>query len=247
VTGRAALRPSPSRRRTFQRRLLAWYRRHGRDLPWRHTRDPYRILVSEIMLQQTQVDRVVPKYREWLQRYPSVEALARATVREVREAWYPLGYNIRPRRLRDIARAAMRRHGGRIPDTREALLALEGIGAYTAGAVLAFAYGRDVAVLDTNVRRVLRRVFLGDGALATDGALWALSEALVPRGEAYDFNQALMDLGATVCTARRPRCPGCPLARICASYPPASPSGAAPQARAPVRRRVPAAGQRPTA
>jgi A/G-specific adenine glycosylase len=213
------LPPTANRRRTFQRLLLAWYRRHRRNLPWRHTRDPYHILVSEIMLQQTQVDRVVPKYREWLARYPSVESLAQARLREVREAWYPLGYNIRPVRLREIARAALRRYRGRIPDTREELLTLRGIGPYTAGAVLSFAYRKDAPILDTNVRRVLRRVFLGDRETPTDKSLWALSAALLPPGKAYDFNQALMDFGATVCTARRPRCPACPLARTCASYP----------------------------
>jgi len=215
------------RRRAFQRRLLAWYRRSRRDLPWRRTRNPYHVLVSEIMLQQTQVARVVPKYREWLTRYPSIEALARAGAREVREAWYPLGYNARPLRLRDIARAALRRHRGRIPQTREELLALKGIGPYTAGAVLSFAFGRDEPVLDTNVRRVLRRVFLGEAARPADRALWDLAAALLPRGRAYDFNQALMDLGATVCTARRPGCRACPLARLCVSYPLAA--GAAPQ------------------
>lgn len=207
------------RRRTFQRRLLAWYRRHGRDLPWRRTRNPYHILVSEVMLQQTQVERVVPKYREWLVKYPSLEALAQASVRQVRETWYPLGYNIRPLRLREIARNAVRRHRGRIPNTRAELLALKGIGPYTAGAVLSFAYRKHAPILDTNVRRVLRRVFLGDRATPADKVLWALSEALLPPGKAYDFNQALMDFGATVCTARRPRCPTCPLTRTCASYP----------------------------
>lgn len=214
-----------ARRRLFQRRLLAWYRRHRRDLPWRRTRNPYHILVSEIMLQQTQVDRVVPKYKEWLTRYPSVESLARAGAGEVREAWYPLGYNIRPVRLRDIARASVRRHRGKIPRTREELLALKGIGPYTAGAVLSFAYRRDAPILDTNVRRVLRRVFLGDAAAAADGLLWGLSAALLPRGKAYDFNQALMDFGATVCSARRPRCRGCPLSRLCISYPLLDPRG----------------------
>jgi A/G-specific adenine glycosylase len=171
------------------------------------------------MLQQTQVERVIPKYQEWLVRYPSLEALAAAGAREVRETWYPLGYNRRPVRLRDIARAALRDHGGQIPNTREELIALKGIGPYTAGAVLSFAYRKDAPILDTNVRRVLRRVFLGDRATPADTLLWALSEALLPRGRAYDFNQALMDFGATVCTARRPLCPSCPLARICTSYP----------------------------
>jgi A/G-specific adenine glycosylase len=171
------------------------------------------------MLQQTQVSRVLPKYGEWLTKYPSLESLGRASVREVREAWYPLGYNVRPVRLREIARAALRHHGGKIPDTREELLELKGIGPYTAGALLSFAYGRDAAILDTNVRRVLRRVFFGDRAAPTNAMLWELAEALLPRGEAYDFNQGLMDFGATVCTARKPRCAGCALARICASYP----------------------------
>ena len=171
------------------------------------------------MLQQTQVSRVLPKYHEWLTKYPTLEVLARASVGEVREAWYPLGYNIRPVRLRQIARAALRDHAGKIPDTREELLKMKGIGPYTAGAVLSFAYGRDAAILDTNVRRVLRRVFLGDGAAPGSAALWNLSERLLPAGKAYDFNQALMDFGATVCTARAPRCRGCAMARFCASFP----------------------------
>ena len=206
-------------RRAFRRRLLTWYRRHGRDLPWRRTRDPYRVLVSEVMLQQTQVSRVIPKYREWLRRYPSLETLAAASAGEVREAWYPLGYNVRPLRLRTIARTVVRRHRGRLPRSREGLLALDGIGAYTAGAVLSFAFGQDAAILDTNVRRVLRRVWVGEDRQVRDRALWDLAERLLPRGRTYDFNQALMDLGATVCTARRPRCGVCPLARMCASYP----------------------------
>lgn len=210
---------SPAARRTFCRRLLAWYARSGRDLPWRRTRDPYRVLVSEIMLQQTQVSRVIPKYREWLRRYPSLETLAAASAGEVREAWYPLGYNIRPLRLRAIARTVVRRHGGRLPRSRDGLLALKGIGAYTAGAVLSFAFGEDAAILDTNVRRLLTRVWVGDGRPVGDRALWELAERLLPRGRAYDFNQALMDLGATICTARRPRCEACPLATTCASYP----------------------------
>jgi len=204
----------------FQRRLLSWYRRHGRDLPWRRTRRPYRILVSEIMLQQTQVDRVLPKYREFLGRYPTMKALAAAPVDDVRRLWYPLGYNIRPVRLHAIARETVARYNGRLPDTADSLRALPGIGRYTAGAILSFAHGRDVAVLDTNVRRVLGRVFLGPRRLARlrgEKALWELAEHLVPRGRGYDFNQALMDFGATWCTPRRPRCPGCPMRSFCAT------------------------------
>ena len=206
----------------FRRRLLRWYGSHGRDLPWRRTRAPYRVLVSEIMLQQTQVERVIPKYRQFLRRYPTLGALARADAGDVRRLWYPLGYNARPFRLHAIAREAVARYGGRLPESPEALRALPGIGRYTAGALQAFAFGRDAAVLDTNVRRVLGRVFLGPRRAARvrgDKVYWDLAEALVPAGRAYDFNQALMDFGATWCTARRPRCAPCPLRRLCASYP----------------------------
>lgn len=171
------------------------------------------------MLQQTQVPRVIPKYREWLTRYPSLERLARAHAGEVREAWYPLGYNVRPLRLREIARTALRDHGGRLPTTRDELLRLPGIGPTTAGAVLSFAFGQDAPILDTNVRRVLRRVFIGERARPRDRVLWDLEADLLPPGRAYDFNQALMDVGATICTARRPRCAACPLSRLCVSYP----------------------------
>ena len=180
------------------------------------------MLVSEIMLQQTQVDRVVPKYHEFLTRYPTVESLAAADVSEVRKVWYPLGYNIRPVRLHQIACETVARYGGRLPDNDERLRALPGIGRYTAGAILSFAHGRDAAVLDTNVRRVLSRVFLGPRRtprVRGDKAYWDLALALVPRGRGYDFNQALMDFGATWCTARRPRCIPCPMKRLCASYP----------------------------
>jgi A/G-specific adenine glycosylase len=214
--------PAPPGVRKFRRALLAWYARHGRDLPWRRTRVPYRVLVSEIMLQQTQVERVIPKYRQFLRVYPSLRALAAADVDDVRRLWYPLGYNIRPVRLHAIARETVARYGGRLPADADALRALPGIGRYTAGAMLSFAYGRDAAILDTNVRRVLGRVFLGPRRLARlrgDRRLWDLAEALVPAGRAYDFNQALMDFGATWCTPRRPRCRRCPVRGVCATYP----------------------------
>jgi A/G-specific adenine glycosylase len=214
--------PDSAARRWFRQRLLTWYARHGRDLPWRRTRDPYRILVSEIMLQQTQVDRVLPKYHEWLARYPTFEALARARPRDVVRTWYPLGYNIRPRRLHSIARETVTTHGGRLPETEEALLAFKGIGAYTAGAVRSFAFGQRAAILDTNVARVLFRVFVGRGearAHAMKRRLWTLSWAVLPHRRVFDFNQALMDFGATVCSARAPRCGACPMAARCRSYP----------------------------
>lgn len=170
------------------------------------------------MLQQTQVSRVIPKYREFVRKYPSLHALARASSREVRETWYPLGYNIRPVRLQQIARTVVKRFRGKLPDTREDLLTLKGIGAYTAGAVMTFGHGKATPILDTNVRRLLRRVFYGDRPVR-DRLLWKLSAALLPRRRAYDFNQALMDFGATVCTARAPVCPTCPMRRICRAYP----------------------------
>src|SRR5499433_1408088 len=176
--------PDRAARRLFQRRLLTWYARHGRDLPWRRTRVPYRVLVSEIMLQQTQVERVIPKYREFLKTYPTLRALAAADVADVRRLWYPLGYNIRPVRLHAIARETVARYSGRLPADGEALRALPGVGRYTAGAMLSFAFGRDAAVLDTNVRRVLGRVFLGPRRLARvrgQRLFWDLAAALVPR------------------------------------------------------------------
>jgi A/G-specific adenine glycosylase len=214
--------PAPAARQWFRRRLLRWYDVHGRSLPWRETRDPYRILLSEVMLQQTQVDRVRPKYEEWLERYPSFEALAAADERDVVESWYPLGYNIRPRRLQAIAREAVAEYGGQLPEDEATLLSFKGIGEYTAGAVRSFAFGRRAAILDTNVARVLFRVFVGRGdpkAHAMKRHLWEISRTVLPRQRFYDFNQALMDFGATMCSARAPRCEPCPMARRCRAYP----------------------------
>ena len=214
--------PVPTERRLFRQRLLTWYRRHGRDLPWRRTDDPYHILVSEIMLQQTQVDRVLPKYAEWLDKFPSLHALATADERHVADTWRPLGYNIRPRRLQAIAREAVARYDGQLPSDEETLLSFKGIGAYTAGAIRSFAFRERAAILDTNVARVLFRVFVGSGdpkRHAMRKHLWALSESLVPRRHVFDFNQALMDFGAMVCVARQPKCLVCPMAKSCRSFP----------------------------
>lgn len=215
------LPPSVARQR-FRRTLLTWYRKHGRDLPWRRTDDPYHILVSEIMLQQTQVDRVLPKYVEWLGKYPSFEALAEAPEHEVTAMWYPLGYNIRPKRLHSIAREAVARFGGELPSDETTLRSFKGIGNYTVGAIRSFAFGERAAILDTNVARVLLRVFVGRGspkAHAMKRRLWQLSAALVPYRHVFDFNQALMDFGALVCVARKPKCLLCPLRRMCRAYP----------------------------
>jgi len=213
--------PLPRDRQRFRERLLSWYRRHGRDLPWRQTSDPYHILVSEIMLQQTQVERVLPKYAEWLEKYPSLHALASAPEGEVTATWYPLGYNVRPRRLQTIARESVARYGGQLPADEETLLSFKGIGAYTAGAIRSFAFRERAAIVDTNVARVLFRVFVGRGdpkSHAMKRHLWALSETLVPSRHVFDFNQALMDLGAMVCVARNPKCLVCPMTKSCRTF-----------------------------
>ena len=210
----------PGIKRRFQHRLLKWYREYGRDLPWRKTSDPYKILVSEVMLQQTQVERVIPKYHEFLERYPTLQDLAEAPAEEVRKSWYPLGYNIRPLRLHGIACETVARYGGALPKNPDELLSFKGIGRYTAGAIRSFAFREDAPILDTNVMRVLHRVFVGTGdPKAQKARLWALSEALIPKGRGYDFNQALMDFGAMVCTARDPYCLLCPMKDVCKTYP----------------------------
>lgn len=190
----------------LQKRLLAWYARNGRaHLPWRQTRDPYAILISEFMLQQTQVERVLPKYRAFLVRFPDFKTLAAATRADVVREWRGLGYNSRALRLKAIADEVLARFGGALPREREALLSLPGIGPYTAAALRAFAFECDEAAVDTNVRRIVARLQCAE------------SHELVPRGRGHDWNSALMDLGATICTARAPKCSMCPLERYCAS------------------------------
>jgi len=211
--------PSPARRAAFGRRLRAWYRAHHRDLPWRRTRDPYAILVSELMLQQTQVARVTEFYGRFLARFPTLDALARAPRARVMEAWEGLGYYARARHLHALAKGVVR-DGGALPADPAALRALPGVGAYTAGAVASFAYERRAALVDTNVARVLRRAFaprLDPKRGADARALWRLAERLLPRtGRAtYVHNQALMELGALVCTARVAHCGRCPVRTVC--------------------------------
>ena len=207
----------------FGRKLRAWYRANARDLPWRRTRDPYRVLVSELMLQQTQVARVVSRYHEFLERYPTLGDVARSSPKQVRDAWDGLGYYARARNLRRLARSITangREPGRTLPVDPAALRALPGIAPYTAGAVASFAFERRAPLVDTNVARVLRRVF-APAADPTRGAgrriLWQLADMLLPRtGRAvWTHNQALMELGALVCTARKPMCPQCPVRRVC--------------------------------
>jgi A/G-specific adenine glycosylase len=210
----------PQGARAFRRRLLGWYARHRRALPWRETRDPYAVLVSEFMLQQTQVSRVMGHYPSFLQRYPTVEDLAAASADAVRESWAGLGYYARARNLHAAARRVIDDHGGVFPADPPALRRLPGIGRYTAGAVASIAFGVDEPAVDTNIARVLGRVFSVRGRRGSSrrmNALWRLAARLVPRGGAGDWNQALMDLGATICTARAPRCPVCPVAPVCRS------------------------------
>lgn len=205
-------------RRGIVERVLDWYDANGRDLPWRRTRDPYAVLVSEILLHQTQVRTVLPVYETFLRRFPDVFSLAAAELAEVKAITDPLGYKVRGQWLHQIARVVVDQFDGRFPDTVESLMALPGVGRYTAGAVVSFAYERPAPILDTNVNRLLGRYFgidFRDARADTRHRLWALAEALVPEDRVHAFNQALMDLGATVCTARRPECLLCPLHADC--------------------------------
>jgi len=200
-------------------RLLVWFAANGRDLPWRHERTPYRVTVAEFMLQQTQVQQVIPYYQRWLQRYPSWNALAAAPLDDVLKLWEGLGYYNRARRLHQLAKTVVAKYNGALPDTEKALLALPGIGRYTAGAILSLAFGRDTPLLDGNVRRVLARLYAWDGDLRDRAGhewLWEQSRALIIPGQAGAINEALMDLGATICTPRSPHCATCPLADNCA-------------------------------
>ena len=213
-----AVRPSATQIRRFQRQLLAWYRDHARDLPWRRTRNPYRILVSEMMLQQTQVERVRKFYGRFLSRYPNFASLAAASEPAVRESWEGLGYYARGRHLHQTARLVIDHHGGQLPDDAKRIRSLPGIGRYTAGAVLSIAYGKDEPILDTNAARVLRRVFgirSRGGKTQSCGRLWQVAARVTPAGKADVFNQAIMDLGATVCRSRNPACQRCPLRTTC--------------------------------
>jgi A/G-specific adenine glycosylase len=212
--------PDPHQQRLqFRRRLVAWFRRHGRDLPWRRTRDPYQILVSEVMLQQTQVARVTEYWPRFLGRFPTMHALAAAHPDRVREAWDGLGYYRRAANLHLLAREVVQGHDGQLPRDVAALRALPGIGAYTAGAVASFAWEAAEPAVDTNVARVLRRAFHPRVRKGVTGerTLWRTAQALVPRAglAAWTTNQALMELGALVCTARVMHCDRCPVRQVC--------------------------------
>jgi A/G-specific adenine glycosylase len=205
-----------------RRRILRWYAREGRVLPWRGISDPYGILVAEIMSHQTRLDRVEKLYPPFLRRFPTFNSLAHARQSEVVVAWRGLGYNVRAVRLHRLARQVIDEHGGSVPGRLEEVLALPGIGPYTAHALMVALHGTDDPVVDVNVRRVLSRLFwrtTSTSGVRTEREIWRLSARLVPRGRGYDWAQALMDLGAMVCTARGPKCGSCPVEQVCASRP----------------------------
>jgi A/G-specific adenine glycosylase len=220
----------------FRRGLLRWFRRRGRDLPWRRTRDPYRIVVSEFMLQQTQVARVEGYFHRFLGQYPTIEALAAASPGAVRESWEGLGYYRRAANLHRLAQVVVREHGGVLPSDPTALQRLPGVGRYTAGAVASFAYERRAAAVDTNVARVLRRAFHPRlGSRGAERRLWDTAERLLPRRgpAAWAFNQAIMELGALICTARVARCGECPVRGACETYRTITPPSSAASASSP--------------
>ncbi|PYL07208.1 MAG: A/G-specific adenine glycosylase [Verrucomicrobia bacterium] len=209
---------SPQNVRTFQRSLLRWFRRHGRDLPWRQTRDPYAILVSEFMLQQTQVVTVIPYYHEWLRRFPDFASLARASENDVLRVWQGLGYYARARNLHATAKAVVDRHRGRFPRSVGKMQQLPGIGKYTAHAIASFAFNQSVPIVEANTTRVLARLF--DFRKAIDSVagrktLWQYGATLLPKSSARTYNCALIDLGALVCIPREPKCGICPVKKFC--------------------------------
>lgn len=204
--------------RAFRRALLCWFRANARDLPWRRTRNPYRIWLSEIMLQQTRVEAVLPYYRRFLRALPTVRRLAGAREDTVLKLWEGLGYYSRARNLRAAAKIIIVEHKGRFPRSHEAILRLPGIGRYTAGAIASIAFGRQTAVVDGNVKRVLARLCAIEDPVdeaAVVERMWGLAEALVPARHPGDWNQALMELGARICTPRGPQCPVCPVQGVC--------------------------------
>jgi len=201
-------------KRRFRPRLLDWYDRNQRDLPWRRDHDPYRVWVSEIMLQQTRVIAVLEHYRKFLRRFPTVQALAKARESSVLAAWSGLGYYRRARMLHRAAKSVLLEHAGEFPASAKELRGLDGIGRYTAAAIASIAFGEVVAVVDGNVERVLERLF---GRELRGEEHWQAAEGLLSRQRPGDFNQAMMELGATVCTPRRPKCPECPILEFCAT------------------------------
>ncbi len=204
---------SRASRDTIRRRLLEWYEGAKRDLPWRRTKDPYRIWLSESMLQQTRVETVIPYYGRFLERFPTLRALAVADEQDVLREWAGLGYYARARHLKRAAQQMLREHEGNVPRDAAALRALPGIGRYTSGAIRSIAFDEPAAIVDANVRRVIARLVAASAP--SDAVIWTKAEELVPDDMPGRFNQALMELGATLCTPRNPNCPACPLRQSC--------------------------------
>lgn len=204
--------------------MLDWFEKNGRDLPWRKTRDPYKILLSELMLQQTQVDRVKEFYRKFLNRFPDFQSVAEADEKEILEYWEGLGYYNRARNLQKTAKLIVEKYKNQFPTDKDAILALPGLGKYTVGAVMTFALNIRQPIVDTNVDRVISRVFLPKKLLDQIGKteyskiLWLLSERLLPDENFWEFNQGIMDFGAIQCTALKPRCKSCPFSSFCRYY-----------------------------
>ena len=215
----------PNKIRAFQRSLLRWFARHGRDLPWRRTQDPYAILVSEVMLQQTQVATVIPYYREWLRRFPNFASLARTSENEVLLAWQGLGYYARARNLQATAIAVLKDHRGRFPRSIERIQRLPGIGKYTAHAVASFAFNQSVPIVEANTARVFTRLFNFRQSIDSSSGrrtLWQHAADLLPNSGARTFNSALLDLGALICVAHNPKCDLCPVKSFCRATNPAA-------------------------
>ena len=205
--------------KNLHRILLRWYRKNGRKLPWRSTTDSYPILVSEIMLQQTQASRVAEKFAQFLKRFPILQTLAKASKADVVRARQGMGYNNRAIRLRELARIVVEKHSAELPSDIQELQTLPGVGRYTGHAVACFAYGRRVPVVDVNIRRVLSRVMWKmkhPSAIKSEKEIWNIAKRILP-GKPFEWNQALMDLGATICTSRRPSCSSCPIRSSCRS------------------------------
>jgi A/G-specific adenine glycosylase len=223
----------------IQKRLLHWFGQNGRDLPWRKARDPYAIWISEVMLQQTRVVTVIPYYQRFLKSFPTVHHLAKSDLSKVLKIWEGLGYYSRARNLHRASRIILNHFKGKLPDHPADLLKLPGIGKYTAGAILSIAYNKEAPILDGNVKRVLSRLFgiSGHGASGkAEGLLWKISGSLIPKGRSNSFNQAIMDLGAMICTPKDPSCHHCPLLRYCKAKASGNPEKYPPRG---VKKRIP--------